>query len=325
MLEETGETGDARRRVLLTAVADAADPRASSLVLAIAASPTFARTELNVTLLARAMKALRDPQYIPFCLALLAIRPGREAIREALVSMEEPALAALEAAANDPLTAHRIRTHLPRTIADFRTQHACDFLMDRLHEERDGFVRYKVLRGLGHIVASSDVKVDRRKVEKEARRNLVEHLRVTAFRVALLAGNVGKGATSDTEKLLLGLLADKQAQSVERAFRLLKIAHRREDIHRVHTAVKSGDRRARSDAGEFLDTLLAGARARELRELFRLVVDDIDPATRVRRGTPYLGSVPRDRAQALTALVGDADPGLATLSRIDSVLEEVGA
>lgn len=321
MLEERGEPGDAKRRVLLTAIADAADPRATSLVLAIARSRTFAHSEQNMTLLARAMKALHDPRYIPFCVALLAIRPAREAIRQALVAMGEEALEALEAATIDEHTERRVRAHLPRTIADFQTQRACDFLMTRLQDEPDGFVRYKVLRSLGHIVASSDVKVDRRKVEKEARRSLVEHLRITALSVALDPGDPetpmkqGVGAISQTEQLLRDLLADKQTQALERAFRLLKIAHRREDIHRVHTAAKSKDRRARSNAGEFLDTLLAGSRQRELRELFRLVVDDLEPIVRVRRAATWLGSYPHDRAAALAALAKDRDVGLANLSR----------
>ncbi len=317
MLEERSESGDAKRRVLLNAIADVADPRAASLVLAIARSPLFARTELNLTLLARAMKALHDPRYIPFCVALLATRPAREAIRQALVAMGDAALAALEAATVDPLTDRRVRKHIPLTVAEFRTQAACDFLMARLHDERDGLVRYKVLRGVGHIVAASDVKVDRRKVEKEARRNLVEHLRLTSLRVAIENGSAAKiGSTtgSPTEQLLLGLLADKQAQSLERAFRLLKIANRREDIHRVHTAARSNDRRARSNAGEFLDTLLAGPSLRELRELFRLVVDDLDPLARVRRAAPYLGSRPPGRDAALTSLMEDQDLGLARLS-----------
>jgi hypothetical protein len=103
-------------------------------------------------------------------------------------------------------------------------------------------------------------------------------------------------------------------QSLERAFRLLKIAHKREDIHRVHTAALSLDRRVRSNAGEFLDTLLWGRARRDLRELFRLVVDDLEPAERVKRAAPHLGSIPRDRDQALAALIEDRDEAVAMLS-----------
>ena len=314
MVAEAGELGDAKRRVLLTAIADVADPRAASLVLDIATSPMLGRAEATISVLARAMKAVHDPRFIPFCIARLSMRPGREAFRQALVAMAEPALDALEAALSDPETPRGMRVHIPRTIADFGSQRACDFLMTRLEMERDGLIRYKVLRGLGHVAASHEVKVDRAKVEKQAQRNLLEHLRVTSLRVALEGGKGDSIDTSPSEELLVGLLANKETQALERAFRLLKIAHKREDIHRVHIAATSKDKRARSNAGEFLDTLLFGRSQRELRALFRLVVDDLDAPTRVRRGAPYLGVIPNDRDEALAALIEDPDEALATLS-----------
>ena len=324
MVRAPGEFGDAARRVLLTAIADAADPRAASLLLAIATSKKLDNSDETITLLAHAMRALDDPRFIPFCVARLGQRHGRAAVRQALVAMGAPALAALEAALSDPRddavgrsdpdTERRVRTHIPRAIADFDSQRACDFLTLRLENERDGLVRYKVLRGLGHLVASYDVKVDRTRIDREARRNLVEHLRVTAQRVAVESAREVGLEPPPGASLLIGLLGDKQSQSLERAFRLLKIAHKREDIHRVHIATMSNDRGVRSNAGEFLDTLLAGRGRRELRELFRLVVDDLAPAERVQRAEAYLGSIPRTRDEALAALIEDRDAAIATLA-----------
>ena len=314
MVGEAGDLGEARRRVLLTAVADAPDPRAASLLLEIAASPALGRSEMTITLLARAMQGVRDPRFIPFCVARLGARPGREAIRQALIAMAEPALEALEAALKDPDSPRRVRTHIPRSIADFGSQRACDLLMAGLELERDGLVRYKILRALGHIVAGRDVHVERTKVELQAQRNLLEHLRLTALRVALQGGSREATEVSPSEQLVVGLLENKEVQALERAFRLLKIAHKREDIHSVHIAATSRDRRARSNAGEFLDALLFGRAQRELRALFRLVVDDLDAPTRVNRAAPYLAAIPLDRDAALTALIEDSDEALATLS-----------
>jgi ATP:ADP antiporter, AAA family len=314
MVRAPGEFGDAARQVLLRAIADAGDPRGASLVLAIARSRKLDRSDATITLLAKAMQALQDPRFIPFCIGRLGQRPGREAIRQALVGMGAAAQEALEAALVDPQTERRVRTHIPRTLADFGSQGACDFLSLRLEEEHDGLVRYKVLRGLGHLVAAYDVKVDRIRIDKEARRNLVEHLRVTALRVAIESGRKEGSEPQPGEEILVGLLGDKQRQSLERAFRLLKIAHKREDIHRVHIAAMSNDRRVLSNAGEFLDTLLSGRGRRELRELFRFVVDDLAPAERVRRAAAYLEAVPRDRDEALAALIEDRDEAMATLA-----------
>lgn len=313
MVHAPGPFGDAARQVLLRAIADAADPRATTLVLAIAASRRLDPGAETIALLANAMRAIKDPRFVPYLVGRLGSRPGREAVRQALLAMEDVGLTALEAALVDPSTARRVRTHIPRTLADFGHQRACDLLSRRLEEERDGLVRYKILRGLGHLVASSDVKVDRTRIDAAARRNLVEHLRMIALRVALLTGQPA-GETPRYERILLGLLLDKESQSLERAFRLLKVAHKREDIHRVHGAALSTDRRVRSNAGEFLDTLLADCGRLELRELFRLVVDDLAPAERVERAAAYLGAVPRDRDHALAMLIEDGDEAIATIA-----------
>lgn len=314
IIDAPGELGDAGRRVLLTAIADAPDPRTVSLVLAIAERGKLQESEVNIMVVAHAMEALHDPRFIPFCIARLALRPGREAIRQALVALGEPALDALEAALSDTTTHRRVRVHVPWTIAELGSQRACDYLMDRLEQETDGFVRYKVLRALGHIVAARDVKVDRAKIEKQARRTLVEYLRVTALKLAIERERPEGAEASPAQELLVGLMANKQTQSLERAFRLLKIGHKREDIHRVYNAAISTDRRARSNASEFLDTLLSGRGQRELRGLFRLVVDDVEPAERVARASPVLGSTPTRRDDALAALIADRDEGVATIA-----------
>lgn len=313
MVEEPGPSGHEGRRVLLTAIADAPDPRAISLVLAIVHSPVFDDAELDVMLAARAMEALPDARYVPYCVARLARRPGRDAIREALVAIGDPALTALEAALDDGATSRRVRVHVPWTIAGYGTQRACDQLVACLTRDNDGFIRYKALRGLGHIVATTDVTVDKRAIEDHAHRTLVDHLRLKSLRLAVSTGG-GNEDAKRALRLLVGLLQDKEDQALERAFRLLKIAYKREDIHRVHHAAVSNDKRARSNAGEFLDTLLSRRRQRELRTLFRLVVDDLAPAASVARAASFLESIPRDRDTALDRLIADRDDAIATLA-----------
>lgn len=125
--------------------------------------------------------------------------------------------------------------------------------------------------------------------------------------------------SSPCEQLLVGLLRDKESQALERAFRLLKIAHKREDIHRVHTAATSSDRKSRSNAGEFIDSLLSARRQSDMRELFRIVVDDLEPDDRVTRAMGHLDSVPRTRDDALRALAKDRDEGLSALAGYDAM------
>src|ERR1700689_3235952 len=106
------------------------------------------------------------------------------------------------------------------------------------------------------MIGERGIAVDRVRVERLAYRNLVEYFRLLALRVPFESPREDEPQAFDgdapTERLLTGLLDDKLRQSLERTFRLLKIAHPREDIHRVQIAALSEDRRSRANAGEFL-------------------------------------------------------------------------
>jgi hypothetical protein len=112
---------------------------------------------------------------------------------------------------------------------------------------------------------------------------------------------------------------------MERAFRLLKIAHKREDIHRVHDAALSDDARARANAGEFLDVLLARRDQQPLRELLRVVVDQATDAERVERSSLPRRLVPRTHAAALEMLIDDRDEALAALAAQHALTTQAGA
>jgi hypothetical protein len=275
--------------------------------------PEIHDDEEAVDQLARAAAAIKSPRSIPMCVQLLARRTGRESVREALVAIGEPALEALDSALHDADTERHVRLHIPQTIGRFGSQRATDILTNTVEREADGLIRYKALRALGHVVTTSDVRVDRVLIEKEARRNLEEHVRLLSFRAAV-SSREGGGTDTGTRHLLEDLLADKLRQSMERAFRLLKIAHREEDIHRVHNAALSPDKRARASAAEFLDVLLARRDQQPLRELLRIVVDEASDVERVERAASDGRLLVRSRAEALSLLIDDRDDALAALA-----------
>jgi hypothetical protein len=126
-------------------------------------------------------------------------------------------------------------------------------------------------------------------------------------------------------RLLEELIADKLRQSMERAFRLLKIAHKREDIHRVHNAALSSKRRDRASAGEFLDVLLARRDQQALRELLRVVVDEASDAERIRRAAASGYALALTQEEALAKLIDDRDDALAALAAHRALsLEDAG-
>lgn len=311
ILGAPGEAGRAGRLALLDAIRDTGRRRFAGVVLAML-DPSDAELMDRAVL---AMEAAPDPRFVPILLARMHVRSGREAARRALVKLGAPAQEAVERAMRDHATPPAVRLHLPRTLSRFQNQRAADFLTEQLAVEASGLLRYKALRGLGQLVAATDVRVDRRAVLARMRENLVEHLEILARWEPL-------ARSPETERdaggrLVLGLLADKLRQSLDRAFRLLQIAYRREDIRRAYHALTGADARARSNALEFLDALTLGERghdAREARALLELVVDDLPPREKLERASAHIPHPPPDAEAALAVLVRAGDPSLAALA-----------
>ena len=263
------------------------------------------------------MGKIKDERFVPILIPRLDIRDGRGSVREALVELGEPALDALERALLAAHTPEKVRVHIPRTISRFRSQRAVDILVEQLDNPRlPGLVRYKVLRGLGRLVAEGRVKIDRARIDGQIRHNLVEHLRVLAVKLALQRVPAQRGERS--LRLVLELLEAKYQQSLERAFRLLGIRHKNEDIRGVYFALRARERRTRAHALEFLDVLTAthgsDTVGREVRELFVIAADDLSPAERVARATRFVPDQPATHAEALTRLIADEDESLAAFA-----------
>jgi hypothetical protein len=181
-------------------------------------------------------------------------------------------------------------------------------------------VRYKAVRALGRLVAATGIRVDRVQTERLAHRNLLEHFRLIGLRAQfddVQLSSADPAPEELTARLLLALLDDKLRQSLERTFRLLKIAHAREDIHTAHIWGVSNDARARAHSAEFLDTLLRRNDQRPLRELLGLILDDVSNAERVRRAAGLVPHpAPISREEALLRLVKDGDAVVSALASL---------
>jgi ATP/ADP translocase len=251
----------------------------------------------------------------------LAFREGRDAARAALVEMGEPAVEALWAALKDPDMPRGLRLQLPAALARFSSPRAAELLMQSVETERDGFVRYKAIRGLSQLVSDTGVRVDRRRAERQVAAHLEEYSRLFWLKRGLEAGDAG-GAPKErvAGKLLEGLLEDKVAHSLERAFRLLKIAHPSQDMRRAHLAVLSSDPVARANARELLEIVLRKAGQHALRRLLQGIIDGT-PARPASQVAPVVAALPL-REQALLALVHDRDVTVAALASLHAACSE---
>jgi AAA family ATP:ADP antiporter len=315
-----GPAGEEARVGILLGVADAPlEPRLLPLLASLAAD--LGSSGESTSALAKAASTQQATELVPALVERLALHDGREVLRSALVSLGRTAFDRVRAALHDPSQSRRLRIQLPGTIAPFGTADAAELLLTTIETEKDGLVRYKAIRGLGRMVADGSVKVERARAERLALANLVEHFRLLGLRAPFdpspLHVPTGVSERPATERLLIGLLDDKLRQSLERTFRLLKIAHPREDIHTVNTAALSSDKRARANAAEFLDTLLRRRAQRTLRELLRIVTDDLSSPERVARAASICGTTPPGtREQAMTRLLRDADAIVVALAEL---------
>lgn len=333
--------GDAARTGLLVAIADAEPSvRVSNVLLALADFEDGASTPMGADLLVRATVRQGEVRMVPRLLEGIAHAAGREAIRGALVALGEPAFVQVAAALEDTSRPRRLRIHLSETLGRFGTPAAAERLLDRVEQDPDGLIRYKALRALGRVVADQRIRVDRARVERSVRTNLVTYFGLLGLRVALgtsprrvpgaaAPASAAPGArdplvsartaakASNAFRLLTGLLDDKLRQSLERAFRLLKIAHPKEDIHRVYLACIGTDKGARANAAEFLDALLRRGHEQVLRRLLGIVSDDLTPAEQVDRVPADLGlKPPRSATEAIDMALADRDIKVAALAAL---------
>lgn len=301
---------------LLTAVSDIGAPASTrNLLRMLTEDPRVESSTELVSALASAIGRSRDASFVSWLVGHVEKSAGRSAIRAALCALGEPAFEAVVSALEDTKNPRRLRVHLPRTLSRFATRRAAEVLVDRVTHDPDGLVRYKSMRGLGRLVADHpELRPKQRVIESLLHRNVLEHLRLLTLRVHV-APRDERDADEPTTRLLAGLLDDKMEQSLERAFRVLKIGYPEEDLHGVHTAALGKDKRQRANAAEFLDTLLAGPDHVASRTALRVVLDDLPAPERAERAARVLPNPPpRTREEALEALLDDADLMVATLA-----------
>jgi ATP:ADP antiporter, AAA family len=320
VLEREGPPGDAGRDGLVSAIADAPSSDRLRHLLDLLAGASGAPA-LGTAELARAVSAQHAEAVVPELIVRLGRREAREAIRAALLGFGAGALDRLGGVLRDPSRPRVLRIHIPSTVARFGSKPAAQLLLETIEADADGLVRYKALRALGRLIAESRLKVDRVRVERLAERNLLEYFRLLGLRAPLesttLSASTSRRPADLTGRILLGMLKDKSRQSLERVFRLLKIAYPDEDIHRAHVAYWAADKRMRANAVEFLAALLGKRDEAHLAELLRIAGEDgsIDDVVERSRGL-LPEQAPSSREEALRRLGSDEDATLAALAAL---------
>jgi AAA family ATP:ADP antiporter len=239
---------------LARAIADRPSPVFSDALLRLADSPS---SDVQVEV-ARAMGHLRRPEFLLPLLTMLGPGEVRGEARRALLAYGDEGLAFLDQALADRDLPIELRRHLPRTVSLFPPTAAADVLARHLLEEPSGVVRYRLLRGMNRLAAASGVAFDPVRL-----RSAIDRTIEAIFRLVHWQWVLDEGARADARRArpgheLLGqLLRDKEAQALERLFRLLALQDRGEDFKRIYRGLRADGARARASSRELLENVLA--------------------------------------------------------------------
>ena len=304
-LWNAARSDDARSRLSLAhAIRLSPNKEVHEILLALRHDPV---TEVR-RLIAQAMCVSEDPFFTPFLVDLLDDRENREQVRVSLVKRGDDALAALDARLSDPDAAIAIARHIPRTLSRFANQRAADILVGHLDREGSGMVRYKILRGLGAMLAiHPDLVTDRDAIRRAMELSIERGLQLLYWEAELTRGleesPLRKTAASE---LLLQFLRDKEDLATERIFRLLYLVQPKENFRRIWSGLKSQAPRVRDHSQELLDNLLPT----DLGTSVIALVEGGLPAERLRRASRTLADRQLEYASLLAEMALDQSKAL---------------
>jgi hypothetical protein len=261
----------------------------------------------------------RNPStaHLPVLVLLLARLEARREARAALTKLGDPALDYLERALLDTELPRTVRRHLPRTISRFANARAANILTALLPREKDDAVEYKILRGLGRMRTDDpEIPVDRGVLTRCSEQKLVHAVRILAWRSVIDRGLAADSRYDTAAGELLGaVLADYEAATLERFFRLSQIALPSEEFAMIYDGLGSPDATVRAGSLELLEHVVPES----MREGVLALVDDAPRAERLLRARAFyeevgappltlLGETPAEdsSAEELRAALGEA-------------------
>lgn len=247
------------------------DPRASSSVLTVADSvgrgeivlPVGMTPEVRVRLeVARAMAARRSPTFLPVLVGMLN-RHELRATARAAIAVIPGALELVDDVLGQGELARDVRVHLPRTLVAFEPKEAARRLVRHVMEEKDGAVRYKLIRSLVRLRrANADVALDLETLRHLAEK-ILDHaeelqrwgLALADTKESLRSSAGGEDPLRAGHHLLVDLVRDKERHARQRLFMVFELVYG-EDFEDIERGLRSPSPKSRSSSLELLENLV---------------------------------------------------------------------
>jgi ATP/ADP translocase/HEAT repeat protein len=322
ILLRAGLAGEDEARELERIVSQGDVPEKVALAQAIAHKPAAQFEDVLMQLAADADSAVRkaalagmsaapSARYLPTLMRMLSQRELRGAARGTLVALGETALSFLAGALTDEQRPITQRRHIPRTLMRFGGARVAEHLLEQLLVERDGVVRYKILRALTQMKREDQsLTLDFRKLDDALESIIRRTYQLIEWRFVLTQGAASTPERrTEAHALLVRLLYDKEIHAIERIFLLLSLRFPAEDIATVFRATSSANATVRSSSRELLENLLEPPR----REAVLGLVDEAPERERLAQAGVYRTPAV-DYEGVLQALLDKPSPAVRSLA-----------
>jgi len=265
------------------ACAPLGDPASPFVAAPLAPSGEQTTPDVRVRLeVAKAMATRRSPAFLPILVGMLN-RHELRATARATIALIPGALDFVDEVMRHRDYARDVRVHLPRTMVLFEPNAAAGKLMAHLVSEKDGAVRFKVIRALVRLRGANpglflDGDLLRRVVESTL--DHAEELR--RWRHALAAMDGGDVAPLSRRSvdplraghhLLLDLVRDKERHAQQRLFMLFELLYG-ENFDDIERGLRSKKPKTRASSLELVENIIRPP----LRARVLALVGDVQPA-----------------------------------------------
>jgi AAA family ATP:ADP antiporter len=250
---------------------------------------------------ADAMGTVHDTRFIPSLIAMLPEEDTRMVARALLVTYGDDALAALVDTLEDTSRSPRLRWRVVQAMPLFEPRKASESLLSFLRRERDGSVRFQIVRSLEALTRRyPDLVLDPGPLEETIEHTLRRAYRYRSRRVKLLrSARLDRRRNTPGHALLSKVLLDKALNAEDRLFRVLGLAHPLEDFVQIYRGIVGGRRDARASALELVGNVLDDP----IRGAVIGLVDEIPDELRIEFAGPYREPVPDDYDALLSELL----------------------
>ena len=262
---------------------------------------------------ALAMGRIGSPEFFPVLFRMLEHRYQGAAAREAFVTAGPSGLDFLDELLSDTKVKSIDRAGIPRAIGMFEPWRAAPVLMKHLKNERDGTVRFRILRALSKVRATDPtLKLDTKVLVAMTEDTLKNCFRLIEWGLAIHRFVLqSPSRNTPALQLISTLLRDKESHAIGRIFLLLGLIHPGENFERIYRGLQHKNAKARASSRELIENLIRAP----LRSPLLALVDDLSDAARLAAAAPFYTPAHLEYESLVQALVSQTDENLHSLAK----------